>query len=74
MKGSILVLELLQSCEYLRQVIGWIRHGFRGVVREEGERAKRKVNKLLRTKEESELQGYYKDVVDKHKSATKTNS
>ena len=51
----------------------WIGHGFEGVVSEDGGRVEKgKVNKLLRTEEESELQGYYKNVIDKPKSATKT--
>ena len=37
-----------------------------------GREKKRKVNKLLRTEEESELQRYYKDALSKHKSTTKT--
>ena len=42
---------MFQSYKYLREAISRIGHGFRCEVNGEGERAKRKVNKLLKTEE-----------------------
>ena len=64
MKGSILGSKLFQSYEYLRyMLLKGLDMAFDVWLMKRGRERKRKVNKLLRTKEEWN----YKDTIGKHK-------